>query len=298
MSVYYQKLAKSVLDSLGFGKPARLLYKWLALWKYRAVDRFEVNINNIKVFFSTEDPYSKHWFFPRYNGGKIHEKKVTELLLEALRGSKCFVDVGANLGWYTCLACKHMPDGIVYAFEMDDLNYSILRYNVEINNCHNAKTYHLAVTDASGFASYARNSKDPSPYFRLLSDERDKESENIVSIEAITLDELFTDEKVMPNVIKIDVEGAETRVLNGMKRLMRDGEARLFVEVHPYTLPYFKSSAEEVIMVLIDNGYDVFEIQQMRDFSVSERFRKLDKTTELRDTTMLYAYKTSHYHAL
>ena len=41
------------------------------------------------MFFSTEDNYSKRWFFPRYNGGKIHESVVTMFILEALEGAKC-----------------------------------------------------------------------------------------------------------------------------------------------------------------------------------------------------------------
>ena len=272
-------------------KPIWSLYTRLICRIYKNIDRFEVNINNIKVFFSTKDSYSKLWFFPRYDGGRIHEKPVTDLLLETLSASKCFVDVGAHLGWYTCLAGKHMPDGIVYGFEMDDLNYSLLQNNVKINGCHNIKTYHIAVTDTSGRASYIRNSKIPSPTFKLSPTVQDKKSGEVISIEAITLDDFFKDKEVLPDVVKIDVEGAETKVLRGMKTIMNNGMAKLFVEIHPDVLPVFNSSAEEVVSLLIVNGYEVFEIQQMRRFDVRKPLKKLDNRPKLRGNTMLYAYK-------
>ena len=91
-----------------------------------------LTIDDISVLFSTEDEYSKRWFFPRYEGGKIHEQQVTELVLETARKSRCFVDVGTNLGWYTCLVSRCTLQGVVYAFEMDDLNYALLKENLRI----------------------------------------------------------------------------------------------------------------------------------------------------------------------
>jgi FkbM family methyltransferase len=261
--------------------------------KYKARDRFEVKIQNHRIWLSIEDPYSKLWILQRFAGGKIHEKPVTLLLLDALKDSKCFVDCGANLGWYTCLASKLLPDGIVYGFEMDDLNYNLLRKNVSINNCKNVAIYCVAVTDTSGWVSYRRASMGPNPRNSLSSYVQDTEASEEISVEAISLDNFFRDKEVMPDLIKIDVEGAETKVLKGMKEIMKNNMPKLLIEVHPSHLLKMNSSKEEVLSILIKSGYEVLFIEELRKQSSSTKIRKLAKNSYLPDQgeVMLYACK-------
>ncbi|MCI0564751.1 MAG: FkbM family methyltransferase, partial [Nitrososphaera sp.] len=228
-------IVKSALKFLhmdGAVKRIRSGYNKHKIGKYRLVDRFKVTVDDITVSFSTEDEYSKGWFLPRYEGGKIHERQVTELVLETTKNSRCFVDVGTNLGWYTCLTSRSMVDGVVYAFEMDDLNYALLRKNLEINSCHNVKAYNVAVSNVTGTAKYVRASMHPSAVFRLMDANKDSACANVVSVKAIALDDFFSNTEIMPDVIKIDVEGAEGSVLKGMQTILHKGHATLFVELH------------------------------------------------------------------
>ena len=301
MSAEHTSFIESALRASGSERFVRLLAKSLgisklrrrmSLKKYGAIDRFEAKIQGLSVCFSTEDPYSNQWFFPRYAGGKIHEESITELLLEDLKASKCFVDVGANLAWYTCLASKRMPNGIVYGFEMDSLNYALLQKNVSINECRNVMIYHAAVTDMPGRASYKRRSIDPRADFHLSSGAPETDAGAEISVEAISLDDFFEDKEVKPDVIKIDVEGAETKVLKGMKGIMKTQDLRLFVEVHPRVLPELQSSTKEVLSLLIDSGYEVFEIEGLRKHHVSRKLDRLAKDAYIPHNTMLYARKT------
>ena len=260
---------------------------------YGNIRTFETEINGIKTFFSTEDDYSIRWFFPRYKGGKIHEKQVTEAILNTLKGATCFVDVGTNLGWYTCLACKHMPNGVVYGFEMDDQNFDLLQKNIAINNCKNAKLQHVAVTDTQGKLSYQKNIDAPSATFRIASDGDTADTCDLVSVDAITMDAFFEDKELKPDVIKIDVEGAEMNVLKGMKKILQIKKPVLFIEVHPWNLSAFHSSPSEIFSFLIDNRYDVYEIEDMRAFDGNKSLRKLNKTSELNGNPMLFATRHS-----
>jgi FkbM family methyltransferase len=280
-----KKLFKSLLQQLG-------LYAYvlrIKRRKYQSIKMFAVTINGVKVQFSTENEYSNSWFFPRYAGGKIHEKIVTDMLIKVLDGAKCFVDIGANLGWYTCLACKHMPQGIVYGFEMDDLNFAFLQKNIAINSCTNVEVHNLAISDSSGVLSYKRESNRPSPLFRLTSGDTDKNSAGLVSVSSITLDDFFKSKELMPDVIKIDVEGAEMNVLRGMRRITREFKPTLFLEVHPDNLPSFNTSSSAILSLLIDNGYKVFEIEEMRGHKSSEQLKALSQGSVLERNTMLYA---------
>ena len=64
--------------------------------KYRKIKRFETEVRSVPLSFHTDDAFSNSWFFPRYAGGGIHEKAVSEMIVDALQGAHCFVDVGAN----------------------------------------------------------------------------------------------------------------------------------------------------------------------------------------------------------
>jgi len=258
--------------------------------KYRHIHEFEAVINGSVVKFSTADDYSNRWFFPRYFGGKMHERSVTELLLKSLRQAECFADVGANLGWYTCLASKHMPAGQIYSFEMDTLNFDILRKNVALNNCQNVETILAAVSEKAGTARYLRYFDRPDPTFRLMTDkEASSQKATLISVPAITLDTFFQSRNIMPDVIKIDVEGAEMQVLKGMAGILREAKPVLYLEVHPWNFPVFNTSIEEILNLLTTEGYTIFDIPNMRSAKGRIVLRKIHPKTRLTRNTMLYA---------
>lgn len=254
------------------------------------MQHLNIEVDDIRIVFSTEDPYSKKWLLRYYEGG-IHEEPVTRLILEVLKDAKCFVDIGTNLGWYTLLASKAIPNGIVYGFELDELNYELLKKNIEINHCRNVTAIHAALSDREGTVQYARKLHEPSSVFRITPDSSTELPEDLVDVPALALDDFIAREKVIPDVIKIDVEGAEAKVLQGMKRILTQGDPKIFLEVHPKWLPAFQSSVGEILGQLIDNGYEIHEIQGMRQPGVRTGLRALSKNSILEENTMLYAEK-------
>ena len=292
-----QRRLRAILRSLGLLQIARSTYRNHINRKYGAIRQFEVTVGETPMTFSTEDAYSRGWFFPRYEGGKIHEQPVSEAIVDSLKGARCFVDVGTNLGWYTVLAAKHLKEGAVIGFEMDDLNVDLLRKNVALNHCDNIEIHHAAVSNEPGTISYQRSSAAPSAVFSISSGDGSDGEGEMVSVESVTLDGFFSDRQEQPDVIKIDVEGAETMVLNGMKRILGEVKPSLFVEVHPTKLPSYGSSVAEVVSILMDHGYEIFEMEEMRSFEGGGAARKLERDslrklgpdTEVAVTSMLYA---------
>ena len=69
---------------------------------------------------------------------------------------------------------------------------------------------------------------------------------------SINLDNFFSKQKNKPDVIKIDVEGAEMLVLKGMKELLEKRDLILFLEIHGNKLDKFNTTSEEIISFLID----------------------------------------------
>ena len=263
------------------------------IW-YGRRKKYVLRYQGVEVIFLTEDSYSRNWFYPRLDRGRIHEEGLTHMLSRILKSSKCFVDIGANIGYFTCLASKLMPKGgKIHSFEMDELNYNTLSKNVSINHLGNVSIWHAAVTDFQGWASYRRRSRQELA-LSALSPESSKSDieERQILVQTVALDDFFSDKDVSPDVIKIDVEGAEMKVLKGMQRLLGENEAKVFIEVHPYELHRFGSSAEDVICLLLDKAYTIYEIKpHSRKHSEGMNLRMLDRHSQLNYMTHVYAVR-------
>lgn len=289
-----RRVIKSVLGPLGLLGVARSVRDRVVelndrrvLAKNRDLSEFTAELEGISLRFSLDDPYSRDWFLPRYAGGKLHEKAVTLLMAHHLKQSSCFVDVGTNLGWFTCLASKLIPHGRVYGFEMDDKNFALVQRNLALNHCENAQVQHAAVSDAAGMVTYVREDDSPSSVLRMSQDASANESDT-VSIHSVCLDEFFADEPARPDLMKIDVEGAEMKVLHGMKGLLERDAPTLFVEIHPADLPGFGSSSAEVLSFLADHGYSASEILDLRKQS-DTRLRTIEPGTSIDHNCMIFA---------
>ena len=226
--------------------------RWI-LTRFRKVDRHVVEAGGAKVTFSTEDAFSKTWFFPRYARGRLHEAHVTEHLIDRLRSSRCFADVGALVGYYACLAAKLCPRARVHAFEMDSDNVALLLRNVELNALDNVAVVEAAVADRLGTLRYAARSGGGG-IFKLASFGTGIDPAKLRDVKTVSLDEHFAGGPG-PDLVKIDVEGAEMLVLRGMERLLTEVRPRIFVEVHPNTIQGFGAKADDVLELLEAHGY-------------------------------------------
>lgn len=258
--------------------------------KYFFIKHFKCEINKLSLIFSTEDHYSNQWFFPRYYGGRIHERQVSELLLNTLKEDCCFVDIGTNLGWYTCLAGKKLINGTVYGFEMDELNYELVRKNLLLNSCDKAKIFHAAISDHSGEIRYSRQSNTPSPSFRLASGNEitGLNKSKMIKVPAYSLDDFFEDKITKPDVIKIDVEGAELQVILGMKNILNSSKPLLFLEIHPQKLTHYNYTVQDLTTQLLNHNYQIFEIPQMRSHKAHLKLKKINFDTPILHNSMLF----------
>lgn len=145
----------------------------------------------------------------------LYETDVTELILSRVGNGMTFVDLGANIGYYSLIAAHLVGEaGKVYAFEADREAYTYLIQNTADNLCHNVVPANLAVSDL-----------DHQVYFSPTSKERGHVSSGrngAYLIAGTTLDTYFRGEG-WPRLdfIKIDIEGSEERALRGMAEVVR-----------------------------------------------------------------------------
>jgi FkbM family methyltransferase len=136
-------------------------------------------------------------------------------------------DVGANVGIYSLLASLRVgASGMVYAFEPLDRNLKYLHRHISLNNLQNCIILETAVSNREGGLPFSAAAWDP--HMARLSQDGE------MSVPSTTLDACIYGERHLrpPNIIKIDVEGAEFEVLQGAARTLTEFHPRIFLEVH------------------------------------------------------------------
>ncbi len=291
MTRFLRQTGKGLLKRAGVYESTRVFLQTLDPRRnqYRRMKQHTCTVNGHAVTYSTADEFSNRVFFPKLLGGGLIETRVTRLMMDALANARVFADVGANLGWYTCLASAHMPEGTVHAFEMDRVNYGLLQRNVELNGRTNVQMHNMAIASTSGVASYARDSSLPRSTLRLDLTGSERPPETTATVRSVSLDDFFADREP-PDVLKIDVEGAEREVLRGMTGLLSEARPLLFLEIHPHRLGAFKTSTADILSVLREARYDLAAIQDMRNQSTTEHpLVPITRADQINATTMVIA---------
>lgn len=187
----------------------------------------------------------------------LEERPILESLLGELRPEDTFYDVGANVGLYACLAADVVENPVV-AFEPHPENADRLAQNVARNDA-DVSVYRSALAGEDGTAELEiRLEKVGSAGHSLVktSEEADR---RVVGVETRRGDGFIAAEGLPePTVLKIDVEGAEYDILEGLEETLSRRECRLvYCEVHPERLRSTGQSVAAVRERLEAHGFTV-----------------------------------------
>lgn len=159
------------------------------------------------------------------------ESAMLSDLLSELRPDDVLYDVGAFTGLYTCFAVNALADENVVAFEPNPSNLERLRRNAAYNG--SPRISEMVLSDASGTVEFDNPTRARENWGARGSIAPDAGDESI-RVEAHTGDELVErGELPAPTVVKIDVEGAELLVIEGLADALANDRCRLvYCEVH------------------------------------------------------------------
>ncbi len=162
-----------------------------------------------------------------------YESVQTKEFISALNEDSTVIDVGANFGYYSVIASKKCTHGQVHAFEPDKDNYAVLTANVLENNATNFFAINAAISDEIGELAFSSN-----PVHRGKSAVALTGEQADYTVPCMTIDDYCARNNIVSvDVIKIDVEGFEPKVLLGAKSIiMNSPKVRVFVEFNPHSL--------------------------------------------------------------
>lgn len=191
-----------------------------------------------------------------------YEPQETQLIETLLRPGMTVIDAGAHWGYFTLL-CAHRvgPSGRVLSLEPNSRLLGLLRLNVEANTLRQVECLGVAAADSRGTAAFAsfREGDDNWGISRLVPAGATADSQ----VQTIAIDDLVAERRIAKvDLIKIDVEGAELDVLEGMAAGLRSHRyTHVLLECHPAQLAERGASVDECLDALRTAGYRGWSIE-------------------------------------
>jgi FkbM family methyltransferase len=215
-----------------------------------------VEINGHKMLLDAKDPL--HLLI-----NKVYEEFETEIVKKLIKKGDIVLDVGANIGYYTLIFAKLVGDkGRVYAFEPEPKNFVLLTKNIELNQYQNVMLVQKALSDKEGIIKLNLLEDNTAGHFI---GSVTKNNENSIDVSVTRLDEYFNDYDGTINFIKMDVEGAESGVIQGMiKLLQKINHLTMMVEFNPRIIIRFGVEPEHYLELLQENGFKLYELDGKR----------------------------------
>ncbi|MBZ0263968.1 FkbM family methyltransferase [bacterium] len=226
-----------------------------AIWKhFPAPDTFEVRITKTKSFKYCYTGYDYVGFVTYWGGAFEFENETSSLMAKYLKNAHVFLDIGAYTGFYTVLGLGLNPALKVISCEPVPENFGALTANVAVNKFENRTTLlNCAVAEKAGSVPFHVTSNRYSPSASLNPEGFRGKDGSLIEVECMTLDQIVNDlDKV--DVIKVDVEGFEDKVLEGAKNTLATKRPVIFLEVN-YDGPY-----QRLTEIFDEQDYTYFQL--------------------------------------
>jgi len=203
----------------------------------------------------------------------IFEVPITNYVKNNLKDGQWAIDVGANIGYYSLLFSGLVgKNGKVFSFEPEKSNFEILKKNLAVNSINNVQIENVAIsnTDSEG-KLYLSKIAGQHKIYSSFSD-----TGKTADIKILTLDSWFKKNQIdyrKISFIKIDVEGAELAVVEGMTSLLTNKNLTVILEFSPKMINDFGKKSERLPKLFTENGFEIY--------AVNTRTNEMSKTDNL-----------------
>lgn len=224
-------VAKQYLDNV-YPKVDSVRGSWAF---YRKLKQLNLYFTDLPFESSNPEQFKNHL---------VSEKAFLDVFYSLVDEDTVFADVGAYRGIYSFLASS--KGATSYCFEITKDNYSEIEKTIEENPGLDVTAERKAVWSKVGSVKVPDSGTGQS-----------KVGEGKSKVDSVSLDEYFKD-RTYPDVVKIDVEGAEGQVLEGAKDLLEKSHPTLFIEFHfKSRMQEFGYSFSELKSALKHHGYQL-----------------------------------------
>lgn len=185
------------------------------------------------IIENVRDEIQKEWA-----NGRFYEEKELHDIKQLSRTGWRILDIGANVGNHSIYFDKYLNPEVIFAIEPDIRSYKILLQNAALNHCHRINFDHIGIafSNTEGNLSISHSEENNLGATRF--------TENIMgNILSVPGDRFFANQKI--DFIKIDVEGMEFEVLEGLNKTIHNNKPSMFIEVQNSNIKKFENYVNE-----------------------------------------------------
>lgn len=206
------------------------------------------------------------------------EPITTSIILRHLRQGGVFIDVGANVGWFTVIAAQALKDsGMVYSIEANPAILPTLHEN--ISGFQNIQVIEMAVGNRTGSTEFYMTSDFVNS--GIHADPFKQDSGELTEVKIDLLDNIIPNHDQV-SVVKIDVQGDDLNVIEGARSILSNSNLTLICEWAPVWMKNAGRNPDMLPLYLKELGFHISVIDDwlgvemsLADFYVQ---LQLDKT--------------------
>lgn len=219
---------------------------------------------------------------------KQYEPHVTHAIRQILRPGDWFIDVGANIGYFSLLAGTIVGStGQVIAFEPNPNNCDLIEQSIAANQLANITVHRQAVAESP--QTFNLDVAGPNTNGRII----DNSPQAVLGmnpplyVTAVVLDDFLPDLPRL-NLVKMDIEGAEPRALQGMIHLLRRHKPILLLEFSPFLIQVTSHvSPDSFLQTVMELGYRLHILQPNQSPTSAQTIPELLRAQQLSGSTHL-----------
>lgn len=206
------------------------------LFTYIQIIRYILKRKYIKIFGKTLNGYT---WSTRYNyeyiTGDYEEKDTLDRFCSWLREDSVFYDLGANVGYYSFIANQIISKGKIYSFEPMPPNIDTFNAHLRLNKKklfnQSISLMPFAVSDKEKEVVFSSSDMSTEGNTYVNSDLHSDSAKNLL-VKCYSVDGLMEQGYAKPDIIKIDVEGAEFDVLRGAEQTIAKYHPKIMLATH------------------------------------------------------------------
>lgn len=207
------------------------------------------NINGFKIRFTPQ--------WSRYFPGD-YEKENYAWLKQQLKTGDQVIDIGAHIGLFS-VVCSQLvgKEGKIVCFEPTPGTYKLLQQTLKLNHCENVIPVQAAVSSKEGQATFYISTENEGNNSNSLVGNNTLQKMEGYDVQLKTIDSIVAEYVISPNLIKIDVEGAELDTLKGGLNTFSTLKPNIILGLHPEAIKRKGDSLEQIWDLLVNASYEI-----------------------------------------
>ena len=190
--------------------------------------------------------------------GNYEGPEKMAVFLSWLKTNTVYYDIGANIGFHSLTANRYITTGKIYAFEPMPFIQEVFKKHIERNKKfianNNITLLPFAIADADKQVMFSNNKIKTDGNTYVKESPMFSETANKIIVQCCSIDSLLQQGYEKPDIIKIDVEGAEYDVLTGAIHTLQQYKPHILLATHDCHLVGVK---DKCVILLEELGYSL-----------------------------------------